>query len=309
MVFRYLKKFRENGNHVDEDFLCLIKTLNIKYKIPYSEAHMLDLSKGYSETTKKFIEEDINFIVSITNSNAIAMEHDDYEIGKYNPYDLFSSILNDKRSISQVNFQQYTGSDPLDLEGIPKDFPLKEELWENGGVFDSSVVQRYFIKNFDDFLNDKTTYKNFVGFFKSFKELVENNHTLSVIEKEYFYKIFPFFDLFEIDDIAELKVKFQTIFDSYCIFAQKSIESFQSGDLIEIIYMLLDMSPIFAEKFKGKNRLINITRDCKHLYYAHMAQYFVTEDAKTKEKSKFVVDYLNFKVNVLSMEEFLHKFS
>jgi hypothetical protein len=52
-----------------------------------------------------------------------------------------------------------------------------------------------------------------------------------------------------------------------------------------------------------------MVRDSKHIYYAHKANYFVTEDKSTQEKTQFIYKVFNINTAVVGINEFITKFS
>jgi hypothetical protein len=79
--------------------------------------------------------------------------------------------------------------------------------------------------------------------------------------------------------------------------------------LLEQGYVLLDLHPLFHDKIKkNKNTADNIIRDGNHCFYASKAEYFVSEDEKTRKKTKLMYKAFGIKTKVVSMSEFVNMF-
>ncbi|NJI73215.1 hypothetical protein HCX49_08355 [Sphingobacterium kitahiroshimense] len=72
-------------------------------------------------------------------------------------------------------------------------------------------------------------------------------------------------------------------------------------------YKLLDMLGISKDKLSHKNSLNNQDNDGLHSYFASYCDFFVSDDAKIREKSKALYNSFDIETIVLSSSEFLGK--
>ena len=314
MVIRYLNNPPNNYKNTVTHFNRLLYKFSDKYVLPYSKAHLLDLTKGYSNEHKNKVMKNIQDLRRTTSCKLVTMKNDEYEIHVHDPENFFKVVLNDNGidnvDLDKIKVDIIDNMLDIDICNIPLKHPWSSDLWKSGGVLSNELIENYFKNIFVNFFTDKTTYKQFVDFFKKSKEYILKNTSLPHEKSLFFFNsILPFYELFEIQNKSILKSQFPKIFQAFLNISKRNMNDLSCGDKIEMIYMLLDISPIFREKITKKNQLVNVTRDCKHLYYAHKAKFFITEDSNTISKSLFAMDYLGYNVKVLRMSELVNRFS
>lgn len=76
-------------------------------------------------------------------------------------------------------------------------------------------------------------------------------------------------------------------------------------------YLLLEFNPYYQEKerkINKNNSFSNIYTDGEHMKFASNASYYITKDAKTREKTQFVYRAYNIQTLVLSIDDFVSRF-
>jgi len=125
--------------------------------------------------------------------------------------------------------------------------------------------------------------------------------------RELFMHLGPFINSVNYDENT-LSSKWKKICESW--FSLNHPLPISKAQLLIQGYTLLDMHPLFYDKLKKrKNTLNNIIHDGTHVYYASEAKCFVSEDAHTRKKAKFIYNALGIDTKVLSEKEFLDEIS
>ncbi len=165
-----------------------------------------------------------------------------------------------------------------------------------------------FLSNIWQLRDDPDYYKKFRNGVAKLKEKFSKTDTILNQESDYFNKIIPFLDFFDIDDENVLEHKFDEALKAFLAIDGRNINNMKTGEKIQVAYMLLDFHPRFRDKVNKKNRPSNIGRDLKNFFFASQAKYYVTEDKATLKKAAFVSNYLSLRVKVENMSNFFQDF-
>lgn len=310
MVFRYLRKPRtDKYAKSDNELMNLISQNYYACQWPFSEAHCIDLTKNFSSETAALVYSDLDFINSISSFYQIGINDpcDDYAIFHNSAISFFDEVRHDRIDTPQLFFPWYICDDrEVDLSQIPKNHFLYDLLVEAKGKLNHAILLEYLEKKTHGFFADSSEYIKFKESLKLSQEWIENNAAQhSPLLANYFKSLLPIFDIFSCSTEECLLQHLPMIIDKHLALSGKYWKDLCHGQQIELLYMLLDFNPIFSEKLNKKNIPLNMTRDCKHFIYAHMAKYYITEDEAAREKARFVAKYLGYNVKVLSIEEFV----
>lgn len=314
-VIKYLKKPR---NSFDAEINAIINSLPLrkKYEVPFCEAHMRDLSRSYSDHPD-LVEDDLRFLKSLSHSIGLAgnCEGTEFFLTKIDPLDLFKEIV--RESPQALNISPDMGPQSIfrvDMQSMNINNPLYTMLTENGGMYSPTNMSNWLNENYEPFFNETEPYKVFRNYLTQLKKDIEGSNSCGLSIKDLEYKkmliqhMTPFIDSLEITNEDALSAVWKNSISKFLHITHKGTLPFDL--LITSAYSMLDLHPHFREKLKKeKNTLSNITRDSKMIYYASSSKYFVTEDKECRKKASFTFKAFNCRSTVLSMEQFLQRFS
>ena len=306
-VIQYIKHETVNKKFNAPEFKKLIEELSKIYIFPISEGHLCDLSSGVTEDKIKYIDEDLIFIKAISKGFMLGVDSNEdiipiqADIGAE-----FNNIQRPKKYNIEINVTGESYS--VDMEKLSKSSLFRPLLEENNGLMDASVMTSFLDLMWES-NDDPIFYKKFREEFSSLKSTFEKNDTILNQSSEYFSKLSSLLEFCSIKELDVLREKFNNIMISFLSINNRKLGNLTKGQKIELVYMLLDFHPLFRDKVNKKNRPTNIDRDCKNLFFASNAKYYVTEDDATYKKSSFVVKVLGLKVKVMKMDELRNKVS
>ena len=271
------------------------------FKIPYSSAHMRDLSRSTSE---KYIIEDLNFISSLTNNYCVGYGNTDesaFQYLKHDPKDILSTfnlkkVNSESNNNCQLEFEQYE----VDLNKLSSDNILVPYLKENNSVMSMSVVNKFANDFFNSYYDNPQQQKLFR---KSFQEICQlsNPAFVFLMETPLYKHIFS--------DTATISREFNSIVNSFLSMSGKSLESIPYGEKITTSYNILDFFPAFSERIDKKNNIKNSTTDAEHVFLGSSAQYFVASDKKIIEKAQVLKANFNITTKFYLKEDFIRHVS
>ncbi len=290
-----------------------------KFFVPFSTAHIGDILSSYSEDVeqKKRIENDLEFITSLTNNLCFSNSGEHIFLKKSDPKLLFQQRVNDKdfmtgfsldtlgEMFSKNGLTKEMGKDAISLiKSIPLDNVFKDAInnHENG---------KYLNQIFPGLKENPTM----EGFFNSFGKMYQNLN-----EKEDYKllreitqkglgikrdKIYNDDNPFDLIDQAHNKLGVHV--DKYIDNSKNAPVWF---NVIANEYIMLDMhgfqeDRVKVDEKKRKETFRNTTEDAFHLAFASTCNFYVTNDKKAYKKSKQVYDRLNINTLVLKPDEFI----
>lgn len=304
----------KGGNH--KDLWDILLTSN-KFIIPYSTSHIGDIFSSYSEDKeqKQRIEEDLDFITTLTKNSCLSNNGKDIFISERNPKELLKQRVDEKdlfNNFSLDTFEKLLGEDEL-TKGLWKtyiDF-FKSIPFDIKDAFENPESGEYLNQMFPDLKENPTM----DGFFKSFGKMIYNLN-----EKED-YKI-----LREVTQKG-LDIKRDRIFNDdnpYKLIekAQEKlghslINSFDNSknapvwfNEITNEYVKLDMlgyqeDTIRVKENKRKETFKNTTEDSFHAAFASTCNFYITNDNKSYNKTKQVFEKLKINTLVFKPNEFI----
>lgn len=310
-VLQYLKRPREQTR--DIELSVLISELSKNHHIPYSAAHLRDLASNYSEKNRTYVDEDLKFIAKITNSEYLAHRIQDGEDSLYirsrSTRPAFREILNVIKREESFSLE-FPSSDnesgmPIDLSKIGKENIFYEALEKNSGNLNHASLKEV-LTDVREQMNEPDLYKKFRNQVQMIEENLKLNPT-SILRNspETMRLIEPMFQFLKVVSYDELEKVFLPTLEGFSRYSGRDLEKMRGGEKLQLAYSLLDFHPLFAEKVTKKNRPSNQIRDFSHLFWAKDATYFVTEDAKSLEKSKFLASAFGWTMKPVNILEFL----
>lgn len=308
MVFQYMKHSTVKDSINGIEFLNTVNKLKKKYRFPFSEGHLCDLAISFSPSNLENVKSDLLFINSLSSNYALGTDKNEkiIPINNVDIYKLFNEIVMEVQDDLNINVSG--DSHIIDMELLPKNDLFRPFLEKNNGVLDSNVMKNLMEQIWDS-MDDPDFYKKFRDQVSKLKEKFDGGNTLISTESSYFKGILPFLDFLLSENPDDFIDTFDDVIKSFCSINGRCFDKLKVGEKIELAYSILDFNPKYREKkINKKNKPSNLRRDCKNLYFASQAKYYVTEDSATFKKSTFVCKALSLRVKVLSMSEFMAKF-
>lgn len=251
------------------------------YLVPYSFAHMRDLSRC---SNQDHIDKDMDMVSAITNNWCIGININNDLIGyqQIPPQDVFAQIRdqsteygNDVTSAVQFSFPTYK----VDISKLSDENILKPYLIKNSSMMSPDIMTLFIGDLYNTIFDDHNIQKKFR---KSLSEVVRLNDpaVLSILEMPLYKHLFS--------NKETIEENLEGIVNSFLSLSSKSIETVSVGEKITTIYNLLDFFPAFSEKLEKRNNINNISTDAEHVLFASESKYLVCGDNKMLEKTKLI---------------------
>lgn len=310
-VIKYMKNPRQNKIELDSQFAKTVFALKRKYKFPYSNAHIKDISNHYSDAYKDKVEDDISFAQKINDNHCICINNNnEIFVMKYDMKTHFWKHISEQQSVLPPQIKNTIDySFNVNMAELSENHPMFDFLKKHNGLISPNDMDTFFDELYNEIFQNNETYKRFRDFIPKinistdFNQAYSNAETLAL--DSLLYHIGPFISSFKYDEDT-LKKEWLDI--SRRFFTLRTDNPTQAF-LLTNSYMLLDMHPLFKEKLKkNKNTLDNIVRDGNHCYFASNSKYYVSEDEHTRNKTSFLYKVFNIKTKVKSESEFLKQF-
>lgn len=311
-VIKYLKSPRSNQS-TDKDIECfhIIKQIEKKYAFPFCEAHLRDLQQSYSQENVDRVNDDLEFLSSISKGICLESSDDKFVLIKHSVSNLFYELINEKPQTIDISIETVPQSNfPVDMTKIEESHPLYQMLKQNNGEYTAEVMARNINEMFYRFFDTIDDYKNLRTTIQKLRKDLTSERDYG-IDKDMASNLIkhmdPFINSLEIEKEEELAKVWKDVCEEFLKVNGK--QEIPYGELLTEAYTMLDLHPIFREKLKKKNTLSNIVRDSKMVFYASGSKFFVTEDKDAFKKMNFLFKAFGEKTEVLDMEMFVQKFS
>ncbi len=316
-VYKYMREPRKDKR--DAEMIRLVNRLKVKYRFPYSIAHIKDRSSRFKAEYFRDVEEDFSFAESI-NERFMLVSGKEIErpemivICKLPMIECFNEYLNptpnggiiDNYEQDSLNFKNFL----VDMSKVSRDHPLFDYIVKHNNVMSSDTLQEFITDLFPEIINSKDLYENL----RAYANRLDINELLRrgdmaldtrLLLDQLLYYMAPMINSFK-DDEDALANKWKNIVARW--HKQTSCGE-DTARILKDGYVLLDFHPLFNDKLKkNKNTLDNIIRDADHCFFASKAVYYVSEDERTRKKTKLIYKAYGIKTKVVSIEEFLSIF-
>jgi len=299
----------------------LLKALSKKDKffIPYSTSHIGDILSSYSEDTdqKKRIEEDLEFITSITDNLCLSNNGKQVTLDKSDPKILFQQRVDDKDFMTDFSLDtldemfsenELTKGIGKALISLLKSIPLD-------GAFKDAIENPESGKYLNQMFPELKENPTMEGFFNSFVKMYQNLN-----EKEDYKilrevtqkglgikrdKIFSDDNPYNLIDKAHNKLGVSL--DKYIDNSKNAPEWFNK---ISNEYLMLDMhgyqeDTVKVKKNKRKETFKNTIEDSFHSAFASTCNFYIINDYKSYKKTKQIYERLKINTVVFKPNEFL----
>lgn len=265
------------------------------FVVPFSHAHMSDLSRCSSET---YIDSDLDKIDLLTDSTLITRVESSTK---------FVTGKASARDVYKVNHKDVsTGPDlPSIIIGFESYEVDRGLVSENNMMlpyldkFGNRMCPELLILLIEDLvLNVFTDYKVQRDFRGSFAEIVKigNPANQRLLDMPLYKSIFS--------SKEEIEGNFLELVESLLSITGKNTKSIGKEELYTTAYGLLDFFPVFKEKIEKRNNINNMLTDGLHVYIASRCSYFVGGDEKMLEKAKLIYKAFGEKTKILDVDKF-----
>ena len=305
------------------DLLSVISNKN-KFFIPYSTSHVCDILSSYSEgdiEQDKRIDEDLEFITSLTDNYCLSNNGKQIVIDKSDPKTYFQQRVDDKDFMTDFNLDtleemfsenKLTKNIGKTLVSLLKSIPLDKAFKD---AIENLESGKYLNQMFPDLKENPTM----EGFFNSFGKMYQNLN-----EKEDYKvlrevtqkglginrnKIFNDDSPYKLIDKAHNKLGYNP--EKYIDNSKNAPEWFNK---ITNEYLMLDMHGYQEDKVrvkenKRKETFKNTTEDAFHSAFASTCNFYIINDNKSYKKTKQIYDRLKVNTVVFKPDEFLEYFN
>lgn len=282
-----------------------------KYYVPFSHAHLFDLSNS----PIKYLKTDIELLEKITNSEGIyPNKSGDMEINKLNAslFDFYESVIKqrelDKKEALKNIFQFVPGYEqfPVNTDVMHENSFLYEMVVKNNGIIDGNFPNLIL----NQALNGINSHQTYNSLRKQIQDIIA--HT----KKYGTYKKTPegaklIFDIFSLEHEEYSDELFQMLEEYLRISGRISGNNYDSKNTpnkIIKVYLLLDLVKGYSEKISKKNSWKNMFYDAQHCANAWQANFLVTNEKNNNTKVDFIKEQFNLKFNLISLSELIHRF-
>ena len=305
-VIQYIKNPRTE-NDCDRQLSELLPILKKKYYFPFCEVHLRDLKTSYVQGHFDMVNNDLEFLEILSQGVGIIKRNEEKCLANCSLRTYFDFILNEE--IPDIKLTPKINSiSKIDVDKLDLNSPLKPLLDKTDGILSPCFFYLWLEEKFKTFFTEKDDYKDLRNYIQKIKNDLCSIYTNEQYGKQLIECVTPFFNALEITDIVELDSVWKNTVNSWL-----KLNFPQTSPNLEltmlISYALLDFHPLFQEKIKNKNKLDNLVRDAKMVYYASSSEYFVTEDSSCYKKAKFIFSVYDIKTKVVKIEELTSRFS
>lgn len=294
---------------------------NPRFLIPFSTSHISDILSSYKETEeqKKLINNDLDFISSLTNELCLFNNGKGILIDYYPPKELFEQSLKDENTFNDISIDglmnifkedELTNSLVSPIFEMLKNMPIGKPMIDAFENPESAIMMEKMFPG----LKENPTME---GFFKSF-----SNFNFDLNEKDGYSDLRKTIQNgtgINRDRIFNSEDPYQIIKDNYKKFDNQILSNLkvENGkhapkwfDEITNDYLHLDMhgyqeDKINIKKGKRKETFKNTTEDAFHSAFASTCNFYVLDDNKSYKKTKKVYENLGINTYVFKPNEFL----
>lgn len=302
-----MKNSTVQGSINGPEFANLVRKLSKKYQFPFSEGHLRDLAISFKPQNKSYVDEDLDYLNKISNGYALGTIDEIETLATTNNVNIkefFNELLNEQSD--EPVFDIFGGEYSVDSYKISDGDIFKPHLEKNNGILNKNVMLSVLQELWAN-IDNPNFYKSFRNQVSTLKSTFQKRDTILDKKSDYFKGFLPLLD-FLCSEEPKYQDNFEDVIQSFLSINGRILDERKIGQKIELVYMLLDFHPYFMDKVNKKNRPSNIGRDCKNLFFASQAQYYVTEDKSTFRKADFVIKALSMQVKVTTMSAFLARF-
>jgi len=267
------------------------------YLVPYSCAHMRDLSRCGNQS---YIDNDISEISKITRNWCVGMKfkEDSLDYDKVPPEHVLAEIRKQQNEEKKPELKSIFYFTPyeVNMSKISKENILVPYLNKNNKTMSPEIIESLIYDLYEKiFINHKIQ--------KLFRNCLSELFKLNSPAFEVVLDMPLYQHLLSPKEVVAKNLN--EIMNSFLAISGKSLESIPSGEKITTTYNVLDFFPAFSERLEKKNNIRNISTDAEHVFLASDSRYLVCGDKKMIEKTTIIYNAFGIKTRVFDPESFL----
>lgn len=286
----------ESENEIYSELENLI--LTEKIIVPYSNAHLNDLFRGYQKNPN-YIDDHLNNIKRLTNDLCICQYWNRKEATwHFRDINEFFEEKKDERDFESNSFGELFTDNGLPNLLLPMKFIPLDDNWKLGykdpmfGVmYPKSKIENTTYSLMEDIYDfqlrlksDYSLYKNFKAYLiKSISKLKNNREYMKSI-RENFKDLPKHLDIFEISELYAPK--------------ENSLKNRNYSKILDVFYKY-DL-----KGYKTDGNYNNMFDDSLHTFYSAHCDFFITNDDRCKYKAEKTFERLKIKTVVIKANEY-----
>lgn len=299
----------------------LFKKLKTIYKIPLSEAHLLDLSRSTDEAR---ITEDLYFLANEFSDGTFLIYIESLDCYKlieqqvikrsdknFDIFSFFYKIREDEKQQRSENMPfpavniQFSPQN-IDIDQVDNNSVLKSHIEQQGNILNPAALQDLLLKAWKH--TDESEFVN--QFNNSVRKLKLSDNafytTLPKAQRDEFELLIK--GIIEFNTLSAKNIKKGLPFiKNYFRFLAKDYDVAGISEKQFIVYNLLNFTNprgAYGENFNKKNQPSNFNTDMKHFLSASNSHYLITNDANLTKKCEAMNILELSKINVIEIDEF-----
>lgn len=300
-IFDMIERMGKNNNFSDADIKLYSKIeeliLTKKITVPYSNAHLNDLFRGFLKNPN-FIDGHLQNIERLTNNLCICQYWNKPNVTWHfrNIYEFFEEKKEERDLEADTLSELLISTGAPDVIGLYKLVPL-EPNWKKGyqdpmfGImFPRAKIENTAYALIEDIYAFQIKLKSDYSLYKKFKTYLiqsvmklKNNQAFVDSIRSNFKDLPKHLDIFEIADLYAPE--------------EKTLQNKTYSKVLDIFYKY-DL-----KGYKTDGNYNNMFDDSLHTFYASHCDYFITNDDRCKYKAEMTYDKLKFKTKVIKADE------
>ncbi len=290
-----------------------------KFLLVYSTSHIGDILTSHSEEEhqKKIIQEDLEYITSITNNQCFFNDGKNIQLGFMDPIEMYDDRLESQNLFNNFSIDSLFSSFEDDeilaplvgvIKNLIKSTPLDSEFKKAFDDPKSAGEMEKMFPGLKDDLSFEGWFKYFGEFYtrlnetEDYKRLRETVQRIGVNSGHFNQDKNPF-------DVINTSYKKLGVENSDTNHTSNSNENAPIWfNEISNEYIMLDMHGYRQDKIKvnakEKNTFRNTTDDAFHSAFASRCDFYITNDKKNIDKTKAVYSKYEIETSVFTPEEF-----
>lgn len=292
----------------DKNGFALVGKLS-RFTIPFSVAHLLDLSSKHNSNSAQQTNELLNRIKLITNNYAVNLSEDFSEITlvKSDVHKAYIYQLNNpkpKQFMPDISFNMGGNEYLVDRSKIKnKESIIYSILESNDWKINSCFFEKFlaeYILHIDDTSYYKKLRRSMTALLSEYNKQENPLVSKKSTQGRKLIKILRFFS-----DRKLTTDKFMEFLNLHFEATPQPFDELSKMDKYRYAYKLLDFNIEYHDKLRTGNSIDNLERDLFHYRFIENSDLYVTDDKTSRKKIKFLATFFNLNTRILSTDEFI----
>lgn len=310
----------------DEGLHDTIERIRGRFRLPFSEAHLLDIAASDKPGNEANVKRDLTFLATASQGYAAAFHGGPImPSGELDPspgplpggglpwvvHPRIEDVAAVYRDISKGPPQEpsflFEGtSHEVNLNKLHKNHPLRRLLQAAGGIYSPELLQVY-VQELWDGRDAPETYRTFREWASKACGMLGAKGTL--LGPEGMEGLAPLKALMAARTPDEIAALLLDATDAFCLIKHERLDDLPWPERLVRAYHLLDFHAEVWESVNKRNLPSNIRVDSKHLIHAAGMKHLVTCDEGFAEKAKVVFSAFGIRTRVSDTSRFKAIFS